>query len=174
MGGRGGSVDPPNVLRGVVTPQIMLSKMFFGRPKKMALGVRKWPFLAKNFKFWPKMAIFSGPKIFKKNFFFVFSHFRPFLTVFNENEKKFGPFIPQCTQSRARTHEQARLSKNLHFYAMDHITASTHQNIYGAKLIFVFFRIFRVILCSSSSMYMVRITKRANMSLPRLPCIAIL
>ena len=44
---------------------------FFGPPKKMALGVRKWPFLAKNFKFCTKKAIFSGPKIFKK-FFFVF------------------------------------------------------------------------------------------------------
>ena len=44
-------------------------RIFFGRPKKKAAGVRKWPFLAKNIKFWPKMAIFSGPKIFKKKFF---------------------------------------------------------------------------------------------------------
>ena len=35
----------------------------FWPTEKMALGVRKWPFLAKNIKFWPKMAIFSDPKI---------------------------------------------------------------------------------------------------------------
>ena len=64
----------------------MLSKIFFGQPNKMALGVRKWPFLAENFKFWPKMAIFSGPKIFKKKFFVlkcILDYFKSF------PEKKF-------------------------------------------------------------------------------------
>ena len=49
--------------------------------EKMALGVRKWPFLGKNIKFWPKMAIFSGPKIFKKIFFalkYISDHFKSF------------------------------------------------------------------------------------------------
>ena len=95
-------------------------EFFFGRPKKIAPGVRKWPFLAKNIKFWPKMAIFSGPKIFKKHLFLFFVHFRPLLIVFNENEKNwpsfgpflapFGPLSPQCTQSSARTREQAPLA----------------------------------------------------------------
>ena len=65
---------------------------FFCPTEKMALGGRKWPFLAKNIKFWPKMAIFSGPKIFKKNFFFVF--FRKFFVLFIENEEILAPFGP--------------------------------------------------------------------------------
>ena len=74
----------------------MLSKIFFGRPKKMALGVRKWPFLAKNFKFWPKMAIFSGPKIFKKKFFFALKYILDHFKSFPEKkifEKIFVPLI---------------------------------------------------------------------------------
>ena len=67
---------------------------FFGPPKQMALGVRKWPFLAKNIKFWPKMAIFSGAKIFKNHLFLFFLHFRPLLIVFNENKKKLAFFWP--------------------------------------------------------------------------------
>ena len=60
----------------------------------MALEVRKWPFLVKNFKFWPKMAIFSGPKIFRKIFFSFFLLFRPFLIVLNESKKNWTPFGP--------------------------------------------------------------------------------
>ena len=62
----------------------------------MAFGVQKWPFLAKNIKFWPKMAIFSGPKIFK----FFFLHFRQLVIVFNEKQKwtlfwpLLAPFLP--------------------------------------------------------------------------------
>ena len=39
-------------------------KLYYGNfcwpTEKMALGVRKWPFLAKNIKFWPKMVIFRA------------------------------------------------------------------------------------------------------------------
>ena len=40
-------------------------RKFFGRPKNGPLGP-KMTLFGPKFKFWPKMAIFCGPKIFKK------------------------------------------------------------------------------------------------------------
>ena len=65
----------------------------FRSTKKIAFFVSKWPFLAKNFKFWPKMAIFFGPKIFK-NFFFVFFYILDHSSSCLMKTKKLAPFGP--------------------------------------------------------------------------------
>ena len=102
------------------------------RPKNQAIYkkfrfTKKRSFGSQNDHFDPKHQVLAKngdflvvQKIFKKHLFLFFVHFRPLLIVFNENEKNwpsFGPFLapfcplsPQCTQSSARTRDQAPLA----------------------------------------------------------------